>query len=259
MATETSVRGLLAALLLAASAPALAAGGGATMYTHKPQTGNQASLQRGAGDFMNYCSGCHSLKYLRYNRLAQDLGIPEDLLKANLMFTSDKTGDHILSSMPKSSGDPANPSPSEIWFGRAPPDLTLTARERGPDWVYSYLMTFYLDPARPAGVNNLTLPGASMPHVLGDLQGWQVAHFVEEKDANGNTTRHFDKFEMVRPGTIGAKEYAERVADLTNFMVYAAEPGRQRRIELGGLVLLFTVFFGVLAWMLKVEYWKDVH
>jgi ubiquinol-cytochrome c reductase cytochrome c1 subunit len=273
MATETSVKGLLAALLLAASAsaPVLAAGGGATMYTFKPQTGNEGSLQRGARDFMNYCSGCHSLKYLRYNRLGRDLGIPEDLLKANLMFTSDKPGDHILSSMPKGSGDPSKPSQSEVWFGRAPPDLTLTARERGPDWVYSYLMTFYLDPMRPAGVNNLTLPGASMPHVLGDLQGWQVAHFVDkpqlnfwgkpEVDDKGQPimVKHFEKFETVRPGTLSAKEYEGRVADLTNFMVYAAEPGRQRRIELGGMVLLFTALFGVLAYFLKVEYWKDVH
>src|SRR5688572_24353777 len=183
MATRTSVKGLLAAALVAVAAPVFASGGGGLPYSFKPSTGNTASLQRGARDFMSYCSGCHSLKYLRYNRLGKDLGISEELLKANLMFTSDKPGDHIISSMPKSSGNPAAPAPSEIWFGRAPPDLTLSARERGASWIYSYLLSFYLDPSKPNGVNNLVLPGASMPHVLGDLQGWQAAHFVEEVDA----------------------------------------------------------------------------
>lgn len=258
MATEPSVKGLIAAALLAAAVPAFAAAGGGLPYSFKPSTGNVASLQRGARDFMSYCSGCHSLKYLRYNRLASDLEIPEKLLKANLMFTSDKTGDHILSSMPKASGNPAQPSQSEVWFGRAPPDLTLTARERGADWVYSYLMTFYLDPGKATGTNNLVLPGASMPHVLGDLQGWQVAHFVEE-EVDGNKVKHFEKFEQVRKGTLSAKEYQERVGDLTNFMVYAAEPGRNRRIALGAWVLMFTAIFGVFCYLLKVEYWKDVH
>src|SRR5689334_23580066 len=128
MSTERSVKGLLAAALFLATAPALASGGEAP-YSFKPATGNVASLQRGARDFMNYCSGCHSMKYLRYNRLGRDLGIPEDQLKASLMFTSDKLGDHIVSSMPKGSGDPTAPSESEKWFGRAPPDLSLSARE----------------------------------------------------------------------------------------------------------------------------------
>jgi ubiquinol-cytochrome c reductase cytochrome c1 subunit len=259
MATNGAVTGLLAAALLAATAPALAAGGGGTPFTFKPQTGNVASLQRGARDYMNYCSGCHSLKYLRYNRLADDLGIPEDLLKSSLMFTSDKPGDHIVSAMPKASGDPARPSEPEVWFGRAPPDLSLTARERGPDWVYSYLMTFYIDPSKANGTNNLVLPGASMPHVLADLQGWQVAHFVEETDQAGNKTRHFEKFELVHPGKLSPAEYKARVGDLTNFMVYAAEPGRERRIALGFWVLAFTAIFGVFCYLLKIEYWKDVH
>jgi ubiquinol-cytochrome c reductase cytochrome c1 subunit len=258
MATDTSVKGLLAALLIIAAAPAAASGGGDLPYSFKPSTGNIASLQRGARDFMNYCSGCHSLKFLRYNRVGKDLDISEDLLKANLMFTSDKAGDHIISSMPKASGDPTAPSPSEAWFGRSPPDLSLTARERGPDWVYSYLMTFYLDPSRPAGVNNLVLPGASMPHVLGDLQGWQAK--VEAKpDEAGGHGHHGPGLEIVQKGALSAKEYEERVANLTNFLVYAAEPGRNKRMAVGGYVLLFTVVFGVLCYLLKVEYWKDVH
>ena len=246
---------VLASVLVLVATPAFAAGGGDLPYTFKPSTGNLPSLQRGARDFMNYCSGCHSLKYLRYNRLGQDLGIPEELLKAHLMFTSDKPGDHILSSMPKASGDPANPSQSEVWFGRSPPDLTLSARERGPDWIYSYLMTFYLDPGKPMGTNNLVLPGASMPHVLGELQGWQVK--VEPKD--GEHGHHGAPLEVVQKGTLTPQEYEERVGDLTNFLVYAAEPGRNHRLALGGPVLLFVLIFGILTYLLKVEYWKDVH
>jgi len=257
MATETAVKGLLVAALVVASAPAFASGGD-TPFTFKASTGNTASLQRGARDFMNYCSGCHSLKYLRYNRLGKDLGIPEEQLKTHLMFTSDKPGDHILSSMPKASPDPSAPAEPEKWFGRAPPDLTLSARERGPDWIYSYLMTFYLDPSRPAGVNNLTLPGASMPHVLGDLQGWQVK--VEQKAGEESSHGHHGPtLELAQPGSLTPAEYKERVGDLTNFLVYAAEPGRNHRMALGGPVLLFVVIFGILTYLLKVEYWKDVH
>jgi len=243
---------LLALCLL--GGPALASS--APLFSFKPDTGNEASLQRGARDFMNYCSGCHSLKYLRYNRLGRDLGIAEDLLKQNLMFTSDKTGDHIVSSMPPASKDPTIPSEPEKWFGRAPPDLSLTARERGPDWIYSYLLTFYLDPTRPTGVNNLMLPGASMPHVLGDLQGYQ--RLVEEKAPEGGG-HHQPQFELAQAGSLPPNDYKERVADLTNFMVYAAEPGRNRRMALGVGVLAFTLLFGVISYLLKVEYWKDVH
>jgi ubiquinol-cytochrome c reductase cytochrome c1 subunit len=246
-----------AALAATLSAPALAAGGAAP-FTFKVDTGNAASLQRGARDFMNYCSGCHSLKYLRYNRLAKDLGIPDAQLKTHLMFTSDKVGDHILSSMPRASTDPTQPSDSEKWFGRAPPDLSLTARERGADWVYSYLMTFYLDPSKPTGVNNLTLPGASMPHVLGDLQGYQ--RLVQEQPGEGgHGGHHKPKFELAQAGTLSPNEYKEMVGDITNFMVYAAEPGRNQRMGLGVGVLAFTVLFGILCYLLKAEYWKDVH
>lgn len=249
--------GVVLALTVLAG-PAFAAGGGDLPFSFKPSTGNLASLQRGARDYMNYCAGCHSLKYLRYNRLGRDLGIPDHLLKQNLMFTSDKAGDPILTAMPKASADPSAPSDSEKWFGRAPPDLSLTARERGPDWVYSYLATFYLDPSKANGTNNLVLPGASMPHVLADLQGWQVAHFVEE-EVDGNTVRRFDRFEMAQPGSLSPAEYRERIGDLTNFLVYAAEPGRNKRLALGGWVLLFVAIFGMFAYLLKQEYWKDVH
>jgi ubiquinol-cytochrome c reductase cytochrome c1 subunit len=217
----------------------------AVPFPWKPDTGNEQSLQRGARNFMNYCAGCHSLKYLRYNRLGRDLGIPDDLLARNLMFTTDKAGEEIRTAMP---------AESEKWFGRVPPDLTLTTRERGPDWVFSYLMTFYLDPTKPAGVNNLMLPGVAMPHVLGDLQGWQV-----RVEATGAHEVHGPQFEIVQPGRLTPTEYKAFVSDLVNFMVYAAEPGRNQRMALGGGVLLFIVIFGILSYLLKREYWKDVH
>ena len=255
MATNMTMRALAAAALLVATSSAFAEGQ-AMPFTFKPNTGNAASLQRGARDFMNYCSGCHSLKYLRFSRLGRDLGIPEELLKSNLMFTSEKLGDHIISSMPGPSGDPSAPSVSEKWFGRAPPDLSLSARERGPDWIYSYLLTFYLDPSRPTGVNNLVLPGAAMPHVLGDLQGWQAK---DAGDLFGEHQEHGPPLVLVQKGAMSPEEYREFVGDLTNFLVYAAEPGRNRRIAIGGFVLAFIVLLWFLSYLLKLEYWKDVH
>jgi ubiquinol-cytochrome c reductase cytochrome c1 subunit len=254
MATDLMRSAVLAGALALLSGPALAAGGSAP-FKFKPDTGNLASLQRGAAAYMSYCSGCHSLQYLRYNRLGQDLGIPEDLLKKHLMFTSDKPGDHIVSAMPGASSDPATPSESEKWFGRAPPDLSLTARERGPDWVYSYLLTFYLDPSKPTGVNNCMLPGASMPHVLGHLQGYQRL----DGTCAGDGGHHKPKFEVAQAGSLSPAAYKEFSGDLVNFMVYAAEPGRNQRMSLGPWVLAFTVVFGIFCWLLKREYWKDVH
>lgn len=230
---------------------------GAQASGHEPpfyfdaDVGNKASLQRGARDFMNYCSGCHSLKYLRYNRMGRDLGIPEDLLKANLMFTSDKVGDPILSSMPAAE--------SEKWFGRTPPDLSLTARARGESWLYSYLLTFYADTSRPTGVNNLMLPGLSMPHVLGSLQGTQVL-LKEEKAGEGeHEGHHKPNFELASSGSLSPEEYKAFVADLTNFLAYAAEPGRSGRIALGFKVMAYLLVLLILTYLLKKEFWKDVH
>jgi ubiquinol-cytochrome c reductase cytochrome c1 subunit len=241
----------LHALLLASAAliPVAAQGAGAVgpmPYSFVPDTGNLASVQRGARNFMNYCAGCHSMQHLRYARVGADLGIPEDLLAANLMFTSDKPGDHILSAMPREA--------SAAWFGAAPPDLSVTTRLRQPLWVYNYLMTFYLDENRPLGTNNLVLPGASMPHVLGELQGWQVM-----EQAHGDDGHESPTFKRVADGSLSAKEFERFVADTVNFMVYAAEPGRADRVSMGMKVMLFLLLFTVLAWMLKREYWKDVH
>lgn len=254
MLASKMLRATLAAGALLAGGSALAAGGHRPMpYSFEPDTGNLASVQRGARNFMNYCAGCHSMEHLRYSRLGADLGIPEDLLAANLMFTSDKPGDHILSAMPKAE--------SAAWFGATPPDLTVETRMRGPNWVYNYLMTFYLDDKRPLGTNNLILPGASMPHVLGALQGWQVmeAAHAEEGETDGHGAHTGPTFKRISEGTLSEKDFEKFVADTVNFMVYAAEPGRADRVSTGMKVMLFLLLFTVLAWLLKREYWKDVH
>ncbi|MEC9362356.1 cytochrome c1 [Sinimarinibacterium flocculans] len=233
--------------------PAHAAGGHGPMpYSFEPDTGNLASVQRGARNFMNYCSGCHSMAHLRYSRLGADLGIPEDMLAKNLMFTSDKPGDHIVSAMPAEA--------SAGWFGATPPDLTVTTRMRQPQWVYNYLMTFYLDDNRPLGTNNLILPGASMPNVLGSLQGWQVMEEAHgEQDEGGHGAHAGPSFKRVSEGSLSDKEFEKFVADTVNFMVYAAEPGRADRVSMGMKVILFLLLFTGLAWLLKREFWKDVH
>lgn len=217
--------------------------------------GNVASLQRGARDYMAYCSGCHSMKYLRYSRIGEDLQIPADLLKSNVMVGTDKPGDVIKSAMPTAAAD---------WFGRQPPDLSLEARSRGADWIYTYLLGFYLDPSRPTGVNNTVLPGASMPHVLWELQGWQGKpehKAAAEGEGKGHEAKaeHEHEFEQVTQGSLTPEQYREFVGDLTNFMAYAAEPVKKERIHLGFKVLLFLALLMILTILLKKEFWRDVH
>ncbi len=244
---------LIALSMLLAVSAASAAGGGGVLYSFKPDVSNTASVQRGAKYFMNYCSGCHSMEYLRFNRLAADNAIPEDLL-GNLMFTSDSPGDHILSAMPQEK--------AQAWFGQAPPDLTLTARLRGPDWVYSFLKSFYLDDSKATGTNNLQLPGASMPHVLGGLQGYQVLGHDDhaEEQSGGHHGPVEPPFELVSEGSLSEKEYDGVVADLVNFMSYAAEPGKLRMHDRGFWALLYIVLVLIpLTYAIKREFWKDVH
>jgi len=241
---------LLTGALLAQGAQANA---GVQLLSFTPDTGNLASAQRGARNYMAYCSGCHSMKYLRYNRLAEDLKIPEDVLKKNLMFTSDKVGDPIKVAMPAA---------SEQWFGRVPPDLSLESRARGPSWIYTYLKSFYIDESRPLGVNNVVLVGASMPHVLWELQGWQkkAEHKAEGEHAEAAGGHHEGSpFELVTKGSLTPKEYDEFVADTVNFMDYAAEPGKAGRISLGFKVLMYLFGLLVLTYFLKKEFWRDVH
>ena len=228
---------------------ALAAGGVHAPFSFKSDLGNEASLQRGAAAYVNYCSGCHSMKYIRYNRLAQDLGIPENLVMKHLAPAGAKPGDTIQTTLPSDS--------SAVWFGRSPPDLTLVARSRGIDWLYSYLLTFYVDPSKPSGVNNLMLPGLSMPHVLGGLQGQQK--LVEPKEGEEGGHGKGPQFELVQKGSMTPEEYKQFVGDLTNFMIYAAEPAKMVRYGLGVKVILFLLLFTALAYLLKKEYWKDVH
>lgn len=229
---------------------AVSANSGEALMHFKADSGNLPSVQRGARNFMAYCSGCHSLKYLRYERIGEDLKIPTDVLKKNLMFTSDKPGDQIKIAMPAQSGE---------WFGRVPPDLSLENRARGADWVYTYLMSFYLDDTRPTGVNNPVLPGASMPHVLWELQGWQkkAEHAAEGEHGGGHHAG--SAYEQVTKGTLTPAEYEGFVADLVNFMDYASEPGKQARIATGMKVILYLFLLLGLTYLLKKEFWRDVH
>ena len=210
---------------------------------------NIESLQRGARNFMNYCSGCHSLKYLRYNRMAADLQIPESELP-NLMFTSDKPFDGINSAMP---------ADAQGWFGRQPPDLSLLARARGPDYIYSFLKGFYADKSRIWGVNNLYLQNAAMPHVLYRLQGSQKPVFKNVPDSGGSARMVLTGVEPMTPGAMKPEEYDQFVRDIVNFLDYAAEPIKAKRQSLGVFVMLFLLVFFVLAYLMKKEYWKDVH
>jgi ubiquinol-cytochrome c reductase cytochrome c1 subunit len=213
-------------------------------------SGNAASVQRGARDFMAYCSGCHSLKYLRYNRLGADQGISDDLLKANLIFDGSKPGELIQTAMPAKQ--------SEAWFGRTPPDLTLETKARGADWVYSYLKGFYLDPTRPLGVNNLYLPGVSMPAVLGDACGWQVK--AEGHGGKEGEGEHGLPLKTVAPGSLDEKGCDALVGDLTNFLAYAAEPIAKDRESTGWHVVFYLLFLLIpLTYALKKEFWRDVH
>jgi len=215
---------------------------------------DRASLQRGARNFMSYCLGCHSLKYARWSRVGTDLAIPADLLQKDLMPPGDKLTDYILSTMP--------PKDAENWFGKAPPDLTLMARARGRDYLYRYLKTFYLDPTRQTGANNLQLPATAMPHVLSELEGVKKAVYRDvTQPAGGGQVTHeqvFDHFETLAPGRLSAAEYDGFVRDTVNFLDYVSEPTQTARRALGIWVVLFLLLFTWLAWLMKQEYWKDV-
>lgn len=216
---------------------------------------NIASLQRGARNFTNYCLGCHSLKYERYSRLGQDLEIPPALLQKYILQPGDKATDYILTTMPASD--------AETWFGKAPPDLSLMARERGPDYLYQFLKTFYVDPTRQTGANNLRLPATAMPDVVSALEGlkrpvYQDLHKRGE-DGKVTTEKVFDHFEQIAPGRMNAEEYDGFVRDTVNFLDYVGEPAQVQRRALGVWVVLFLLVFTWLAWLMKKEYWKDVH
>jgi ubiquinol-cytochrome c reductase cytochrome c1 subunit len=232
---------------LFAAAPLWAAGGGALMK-YRADLSDQRSLQRGAAMFVNYCQGCHSAAFMRYNRLGADLGIPEDVLKANFMFGTDKPGDTMITAM--------NPADAEQWFGVAPPDLSVMARARGADWLYSYFMTFYRDRGRNIGANNLQFQDAGMPHVLWELQGWQRPVYADMPEGGGRAL-----VERLEPETLGKlteAQYAAAVGDLVNFLVYLAEPARLKRYTIGFWVMIYLLILLAVVYLLKKEYWKDV-
>lgn len=209
--------------------------------------GNQASLQRGAQLYMNYCAGCHSLKYLRYSRIADDLDLTEDQVMANLNLTGAKFGEHVLVAMPEAH--------ATDWFGKMPPDLSLIARSRGSDWVYTYLKSFYLDESRPLGWNNKLFPNASMPNPLWELQGLQ--HPIHgEPGVGGEPT--VVGLEVARVGTMAPAEFDQTVRDITAFLEYAGEPAALKRQSMGVWVVLFLALLTFLLYLVKTEYWRDV-
>lgn len=238
---------LVFAVLLAVSPAALAEEGGgypnANINVH-----DQASLQRGARLFMNYCVGCHSLKYMRYSQLADGLGLTEQQVMDNLDFTGAKFGDPILSAMPSAD--------AEKWFGKVPPDLSLEVSAKGADWVSAYLKAFYLDPATNSGWNNTVFPNVAMPFPLWQLQGEQVA--VMNSAANGEPAT-VKELKLANAGSMTPEQYDNAVRDLTAFLAWVSTPDEQTRSRIGAWVVLYLVLFTLFALVLKKEYWKDVH
>jgi ubiquinol-cytochrome c reductase cytochrome c1 subunit len=254
---------------------ALANEGGMALDRAPGRLNDVVSLQSGARTFVNYCLNCHSASFMRFNRL-EDLGLTEAQIRDNLIFTDAKVGDLMKVAM--------TPRDGKAWFGVAPPDLTLVARARsssagtGADWVYTYLRTFYRDPTRPTGWNNLVYPGVAMPHVLWQLSGENdlVEQTFKSQAEAGATLRLQGGLGLVEPGTkegewvlktlkktvpgtLTPLEYDTVVADLANFLAYMAEPARQSRETIGVFVLLFLGALFLLAWLLKQDYWRDVH
>jgi len=211
---------------------------------------NVVSLQRGAKYFVNYCLGCHSAKYVRYNRLAQDLQLSERQVIDNLMFTGERPFDTMAIAM--------RPEDSARWFNRTPPDLSLIARSRGTDYVYTFLRSFYAAPGKPTGADNMVLPGTAMPHVLWQLQGIQRPVFAAAGDAERSGVQAFERFELIRQGELGAEEFDSVVRDIVNFLDYIGEPIKRERQQLGIRVIAFLLVFLLIAYMLKKEIWKDV-
>lgn len=241
---------LIALMLFGASASTFAAGGGAPLMDAQIDVTDTASLQRGAKLFVNYCAGCHSAEYMRFSRVAEDLNLSTDLVEQYLIFTGAKIGDTMQSAMA--------PQDGERWFGVVPPDLTLTARRRGADWVYTYLNTFYRDDSKATGVNNLVFPDVGMPHVLWELQG--MPNPVYEDSTDGAAGLHVVGVSVPEgAGSLSQAEYQQATRDLTNFMSYMSEPIKAYRQSLGIKVILFLLVFLFVAYLLKKEYWKDVH
>ena len=257
----------IAALILAVlPAFAFASGGGEyPLDKINVDLTDKAALRDGARTFANYCMGCHGASFQRYERVARDLGIPEAIMMDNLVFTGAKIGDHMKSSM--------KPADGKVWFGAAPPDLTLVSRVRGDDWLYTYLRTFYEDPTRPYGVNNKVFPSVGMPNVLAGLQGRQVIGCAQVPATDEHGKKQFDPLTgaavtkedchaltvLPKTGKLTEAEFDDKVKNLVSFLSYSANPVKLEAQAMGVKVLLFLAFFFVVAYALKREYWRDVH
>ncbi len=237
-----------------------AGGGGAVLDKVYLNMSDKASLQNGAKLFVNYCLSCHSAQYARYNRVAEDLDIPLYRLKENLMFTTDKEGDLMTTTMP--------PKDAEKWFGVTPPDLTLVARVRNPDWIYTYLRAFYQDDSSPSGWNNSLFENVAMPHAMYELQGVQkLVGKVEADHSAGDAHAAVGdykivgdaKFELTHSGIMNPEEFDKAMADLTGFLTYLGEPAQLKRKKLGVYSIVFVLLLMGLCLLLKKEYWRDIH
>jgi ubiquinol-cytochrome c reductase cytochrome c1 subunit len=234
-------------LFLLAAAPvfAFAAGPAVPLDKAPVNPSDYDSLQRGARIFVNYCLNCHSANVMRYSRL-EDIGLTEDQIKDNLMFAADKPGETMKVGMTQSDG--------KAWFGATPPDLSVIARSRGADWLYTYLRGFYRDDTRATGWNNTVFDKVGMPHVMWGLQGEMVPRYKEDQ---GHQV--IDGLELAKPGTVTLAEFDSMVGDLVNYMAWMGEPAQVQRKQLGVIVLIFLGLFFVVAYYLKKEFWKDIH
>ncbi|MDB5813491.1 MAG: Cytochrome c1 [Rhodocyclales bacterium] len=246
----------LAAAVLSLALPLAAHAENELHLDKAPLQFDDATLQHGAKLFINYCVNCHSASFMRYNRL-HDIGLTDQEIKDNLLFTGDKVGDLMRVALRRED--------AKQWFGAAPPDLSVIARARsgeygtGADWLYTYLRQFYRDDSRPTGWNNMVFPNVGMPNVLWTLQGQQAARFVEKTGENGATEKHLEKLELIQPGKLSKEEFDEEVADLVSFITWMGEPAQETRQQIGVFVLAVLAVLGVLTYLLKRAFWKDVH
>jgi len=242
---------IIAMVMVAMSSLAHAAGGKIHLDEANIDLTDQASLQRGAKLFVNYCLNCHSANFMRYNRMGKDLGLTDKQVEDNLMFTTDKVGNLMDVAMTTTDG--------EKWFGTTPPDLSVISRAKGSgdvgaNWLYTYFRSFYVDESRPFGMNNTVFKDVGMPHVLWELQGGQKLMNAEAVKDGAKP-----EFALTSTGSMTTEEYDTAARDLTNFLVYMGEPSKLKRLALGPWVLAFLVFFFFVAYAMKKEYWKDIH
>jgi ubiquinol-cytochrome c reductase cytochrome c1 subunit len=242
---------LVSASLLLIQGVATANEGGFPLDKAPNRVNSMPALQNGAKLFVNYCLNCHSASSVRYNRL-RDIGLTDEQIKQNLLFSGEKVGDLMKVSI--------SPKDAKEWFGATPPDLSVEARARGTDWLYTYLRTFYKDDTRPTGSNNMVFPNVGMPNVLWELQGERVAKFEEKANPHEpEKMEHvFKGFEQVTPGKMKPQEFDDNIADLVAFMSWMAEPVQLERKRLGVIVLIYLAIFTLLAWRLNKAYWKNV-